>query len=89
MFGLVELEHAISPPLETTFEKFSFLLENLERIHAPTATVAFSTFAILVFMRFLKSGLRQRLGPRWTWIQSIPEIFLVVVISTGEVILIV
>ncbi|KAF9256752.1 sulfate anion transporter [Marasmius fiardii PR-910] len=79
MFGLVNLEHTLHP--SSTIEKFLFLLKHApESYHAPTTMVSFSTLLILILARTAKNRLKnyRYLG----WIESLPEVLVVVVLST-------
>ena len=78
MLGLVALQHELNP--HSTLEKAVFLIDNaFLHTHHLTATISFSALAILVFLRRIKQTFKQ-----YWWIYRIPEVLLVVVISTGE-----
>lgn len=78
MFGLAELEHAQNP--QTTVEKLLFLVENLvSHGHRPTILISFGALAVLIILRFMKAFFK-----RWSIINRLPEILLVVVASTGK-----
>jgi len=77
MFGLVALEHTLH--LQTTLEKIVFLVENVfTHVHQPTMVVSFSALFSLVLLRNVKTALK-----RYVWIYRIPEVLLVVIVSTG------
>ncbi|KAG1882323.1 sulfate transporter family-domain-containing protein [Suillus subluteus] len=76
MFGLVALENQMNP--ESTLDKIVFLLEfSWSDYHKPTMLVSFGALLVLVFMRIFKGYFRR------TWcIERLPEVLLVVVLST-------
>jgi nucleoside recognition membrane protein YjiH len=77
MFGLTELEYAINP--QTTLEKFIFLVENVfEHFHRTTTFISFGALLVLVIIRAGKNFFK-----KWWWIYRIPEVLIVVVVSTG------
>jgi cell division protein FtsW (lipid II flippase) len=77
MFGLVALEHALKP--QTTLEKFIFLVENVfEHFHRTTTFISFGALLVLVFIRTAKGFFK-----KWWWIYRIPEVLIVVVVSTS------
>jgi high affinity sulfate transporter 1 len=76
MLGLVGLEHQLHP--QSTFDKFIFIVENaLTHAHPTTTLISFSAFAVLVFLRSFKNLFRN-----YWWIYRLPEVFVVVVVST-------
>lgn len=76
MFGLVALENQMNP--ETTLDKIVFLLEfSWSDYHKPTMLVSFGALLVLIFMRTFKGYFR-----RTWWIERLPEVLLVVVLST-------
>ena len=78
MFGLVALENKINP--ESTMDKIIFLLEyGWTDYHKPTMLVSFGALFVLIFMRGFKSYFR-----RTWWIYRLPEVLIVVVLSTGH-----
>ena len=78
MLGLVGLQHQLNP--HSTLEKIVFLVDNaFTHTHRLTALVSFTALAILVILRKLKVACK-----RWWFIYRLPEVFLVVVISTSE-----
>lgn len=78
MLGLVGLQHQLNP--HSTLEKIVFLVDNaFTHTHKLTAVVSFSALAILVTLRKLKV-----ICKRWWFIYRLPEVFLVVVISTSK-----
>lgn len=78
MLGLVALQHSLNPI--STLDKASFLFNNaVSESHRLTAIVSFSALAILVALRKVKVACK-----RYWWIYRVPEVFLVVVISTSE-----
>jgi hypothetical protein len=77
MFGLTTLEHALKP--QTTLEKFLFLVENVfDHSHRTTTVISFSALMVLMFLRIVK-----RYFKKWWWIYRIPEVLVVVMISTS------
>lgn len=78
MLGLVGLQHQLNP--HSTLEKMVFLVDNaFTHTHRLTALVSFTALAILVTLRKLKVACK-----RWWFIYRLPEVFLVVVISTSK-----
>ncbi|KAG1804121.1 sulfate transporter family-domain-containing protein [Suillus subaureus] len=76
MFGLVALENQMNP--ESTLDKIVFLLEfSWSNYHKPTMLVSFGALLVLIFMRTSKGYFR-----RIWWIERLPEVLLVVVLST-------
>ncbi|KAG1851473.1 sulfate transporter family-domain-containing protein [Suillus subalutaceus] len=76
MFGLVALENQMNP--ESTLDKIVFLLEySWSDYHKPTMLVSFGALLVLIFMRIFKGYFR-----RTWWIERLPEVLLVVVLST-------
>ena len=77
MFGLTHLEHVLQP--KSTLDKLYFLIENVfTHAHKLTATISFGALAILLFMRSFK-----RLCSKYWFIYRLPEVFIVVVVSTS------
>jgi hypothetical protein len=77
MLGLTALEHKVKP--ETTLEKIFFLVEyGFTKSHSLTALVSACALAALVTLRLLKASLRQ-----FKWITRIPEVLIVVIVSTS------
>lgn len=77
MFGLLALEHIAHP--ESTFEKFIFLVENITRLNSHTAIISAIALAVLVSLRSFK-----QLFKRWWFIYRLPEVLIVVIVSTGS-----
>ncbi|ETW75348.1 sulfate transporter [Heterobasidion irregulare TC 32-1] len=76
MFGLVALEHHVNP--QTTFDKALFLIEyGFTHFHQPTAIVSFGALLTLMLLRSVKN-----LFKNYPWIYRIPEVLLVVIVST-------
>ncbi|KAF7979013.1 hypothetical protein HWV62_43981 [Athelia sp. TMB] len=76
MLGLVALEHVLEP--HTTGEKFIFLVEKMwTHSHRATTIVSFGALFALIFLRIVK-----RYSKRWTLIYRLPEVLVVVIIST-------
>ncbi|THH10374.1 hypothetical protein EW146_g8389 [Bondarzewia mesenterica] len=76
MFGLTALEHQVNP--RTTLDKAVFLFEyGFTHFHKPTTVVSFGALFALVFLRNVK-----RMFVRYPWIYRIPEVLVVVIIST-------
>lgn len=77
MLGLTALEHHLNP--QTTLEKMYFLIEHaIKQAHRPTALVSACALTSLVVLRMLKASLS-----RFKWITRIPEVLIVVIISTS------
>jgi MFS superfamily sulfate permease-like transporter len=76
LLGLSELSRILDP--QTTFEKLVFLVMNAKNAHIPTTFISFSSLSILVGLRWVKNKFKNT----W-WIYRIPEVLLVVLISTG------
>ena len=78
MLGLVSLQHALNP--HSTLEKLVFLIDNaFMHAHHLTAVVSFGALAILVCLRKIKQCF-----PKYWFIYRLPEVFLVVVVSTSK-----
>jgi hypothetical protein len=76
MLGLTALEHKVKP--ETTLEKILFLVEfGFTSAHYPTFVVSACALGALVMLRLLKASLR-----RFKWVARVPEVLLVVIVST-------
>lgn len=76
MVGLAGLEREVNPT--TTPDKVAFIIDNIGSINRSTTLLSFTTLFILVTIRYLKRHFAAAHG----WVRIIPEIFLVVVIST-------
>ena len=77
MLGLTTLEQKLKP--ETTLEKLFFLVEHgFTQSHRLTALVSACALVSLVVLRMLKASLR-----RFKWLKYIPEVLIVVIISTS------
>jgi hypothetical protein len=77
MLGLTALEHKVKP--ETTLEKIFFLVEyGFTKSHSLTAFVSACALVALVTLRLIKASLH-----RFKWIARIPEVLIVVIISTS------
>jgi MFS superfamily sulfate permease-like transporter len=78
MLGLTALQQTYHPA--TTFDKIGFLLEHSwEGINFKTAVISFGALFALVALRWLKGPFKNV----W-WIYRIPEVLVVVVLSTSE-----
>ncbi|KAF5357340.1 hypothetical protein D9758_005947 [Tetrapyrgos nigripes] len=76
MFGLVPLERVVHPA--TTLEKLLFLIENMFTHRNPfTTLISFASLATLIFMRLFKNMFK-----RYWFIYRIPEVLVVVILST-------
>jgi hypothetical protein len=76
MLGLTALEHKVKP--ETTLEKIFFLVEfGFTSPHRPTFVVSASALGSLVVLRLLKASLH-----RFKWVARVPEVLIVVIVST-------
>ncbi|CAF9933722.1 MAG: hypothetical protein HETSPECPRED_008973 [Heterodermia speciosa] len=72
-----QAKHAGSVSHGSSLIKLIFLVENIKYTHGLTAGVAFGSFAIIMFCRFLK----RRLQPRYPSVAYVPDRFIVVVLS--------
>ncbi|KAF7304704.1 Sulfate anion transporter [Mycena kentingensis (nom. inval.)] len=76
MFGLTKLLHELHP--ESTIDKILFLLEHVfPSANVRTTVVSFSALGVLVLLRALKVPFQ-----RYWWINRLPEVLVVVVLST-------
>ncbi|KAF7350960.1 Sulfate anion transporter [Mycena sanguinolenta] len=76
MFGLTALMHELHP--ESTFDKLLFLLEYaFTHSNITTTIISFSALAVLVGIRTIKGFFQ-----RYWWIYRLPEVLLVVIVST-------
>ncbi|KAF7791398.1 hypothetical protein EIP86_002412 [Pleurotus ostreatoroseus] len=80
MFGLTTLQHQLNP--QTTLEKFVFLVDNVfAHMHKTTTLISFVALLVLVVLRNVKAAFKQ-----YVWIYRLPEVLLVVVISTHSIV---
>ena len=78
MLGLTTIEHEVKP--ETTLEKIFFLVEyGFTSAHRPTFVVSACALGALVMFRLLKASLR-----RFKWVARVPEVLIVVIVSTRK-----
>ena len=78
MFGLVSLQHVYNP--EHTLEKLLFLVENAPlHMHKPTTIISFTALLVLVVLRTVKCAFK-----KYPWIYRLPEVLIVVVVSTSS-----
>lgn len=84
MLGLEVLQHAIDPPPVSVPEKVLFLIENAFT-HANPLTTAISFISLfgLLVLRTAKRRLAAR-GGKWRSAIYLPEVFVTVVLTTGE-----
>ncbi|KAI1788302.1 sulfate anion transporter [Ganoderma leucocontextum] len=76
MFGLTALAHVVQP--KSTLEKLFFLLEHaFTRAHELTTLISFGALGVLIALRMFKQAFK-----RYWFIYRIPEVFVVVVVST-------
>ncbi|KAF8058779.1 sulfate anion transporter [Lyophyllum atratum] len=76
MFGLVPLQRSLHP--DTTFDKVLFLIEHaFTKANVRTTIISFTALAALIALRFIKN-----LCKRFWWIYRIPEVLIVVIVST-------
>lgn len=84
MLGLETLLHSLDPPPHSTFDKIMFLVDNAfthgQRL---TAAISFTSLLTLIIARTLKRRIVATGGRYTAWVFYIPEIFILVVISTG------
>jgi len=78
LLGLSKLARMLDP--QTTIEKFVFLVENAKLAHGPTTLISFSALFVLLALRWFKSKFKNT----W-WIYRIPEVLVVVMVSTGQI----
>ena len=78
LLGLVKLseEHGITEA-SSSIARLLFLIKNIQFAHVLTASVSLASVTFLVFARVTKSKLA-----RFKWFQLLPEVFLVVVVSS-------
>ena len=77
MFGLTKLHHLADP--QTTLDKLLFLICNaIPHLDRLTTIISFSALFALIAMRSFKD----RYKGTW-WIYNLPEVFIVVVVSTS------
>ena len=74
MLGLAHLEKVHRP--KTTLQKGIFLVKYMPNLHIPTAIVAFGALGALVGVKFVKGFFKSG------WIRGIPEVLIVVIVST-------
>lgn len=78
MLGLTELQHALRP--NSTLEKLLFLIEHaFTNAHRLTTVISFGALAILVVIRNIKQVFK-----KYWFIYRLPEVFIIVVVSTSE-----
>src|SRR6266550_1367823 len=78
MFGLTALQHVLDP--ETALQKLQFLVQNVfSHAHRMTAIISFGALLSLVLFRAFKGLFKNK----W-WIYNLPEILIVVVVSTSK-----
>lgn len=77
MFGLTQLQQLVDP--ETALQKLKFLAENVfTAAHKSTTVISFGALFSLVLFREFKNLFKRK----W-WIYNLPEILIVVVVSTS------
>ena len=77
MFGLTKLEHVLQP--KSTLDKLLFLVENaFTHAHELTTIISFGALGILVAVRSFKQAFK-----KYWFIYRLPEVFIVVVVSTS------
>jgi hypothetical protein len=74
MLGLVHREKVHG--VKTTVEKALFLIKHIPNLHGPTAAVAFGALGALVVLKYLKGQFKS------AWIRGVPEVLIVVFVST-------
>lgn len=77
MLGLSEVLES-SSDINTTLDKFIFLLENLTHTHKLTAIVSFVSLASLFGFRILKT----QASKKYRWLRLFPDVLVVVIIGT-------
>lgn len=77
MFGLAALSKVARP--HSTLDKAIFLFHNVTQAQRLPTIVSFSALGILVGSRIVKNRFQ-----RYWFIYRLPEVFLVVVVATGE-----
>jgi len=76
MFGLTALQRAAHP--ESTLDKIVFLFNNtFDNFHPHTTVISFTALIALILCRNFKNSFR-----KYWWIYRIPEVLLVVAVST-------
>lgn len=77
MLGLVALANVLDP--HTTMEKLTFLIENTRaHSHRMTTIVSFGALLALICLRTIRN-----FSKKWWFIYRVPEVLVVVVISTS------
>lgn len=78
MFGLTALQHTLNP--HSTLEKMIFLVDNVfTHTHRTTAIISFGALLTLILMRSFKNAFK-----KYWFIYRIPEVLVVVVVSTSK-----
>lgn len=84
MLGLEMLQHTIDPPPISIPEKVLFLFENAFTHGKPlTTAISFISLFGLLLLRTAKRRLAAR-GGKWKSAIYLPEVFVTVVLTTGE-----
>ncbi|KAF8331325.1 sulfate transporter family-domain-containing protein [Cantharellus anzutake] len=80
--GLEVIQHEVSHPPGTTLEKIAFLIDNaFTPGKGLTAAISFTSFFILFIARAVKRRMAS-VGGKWKWAANIPEVFILVVVTT-------
>ena len=86
MLGLEHLLHAVKPlPPHTTPDKILFLIEHaFTEGGSLTTIISFTSLITLIVTRALKRRIGKFGIPYTAWVPYIPEVFILVVVSTSE-----
>jgi hypothetical protein len=77
MFGLLSLARILHP--DTTLTKIEFIVQNVfTHYHRATTIISFGALIVLVLLRSSKNMFK-----KYWWIYRLPEVLLVVVVSTS------
>jgi len=78
MFGLTKLMHTVDP--HTTVEKIIFLIQfTWTHANRLTTAISFGTLFVLITLRSIKNSFK-----RYTFVYRLPEVLIVVIVSTSE-----
>ncbi|KAF8316037.1 hypothetical protein DL93DRAFT_2078228 [Clavulina sp. PMI_390] len=86
MLGLELLQHTVADPPVTVPEKVLFILEHLDKAFSSprgrlTVAISFGSLAALLILRWAKRKVARK-GGRWAQAIYLPEVFVVVVMTT-------
>lgn len=84
MLGLEVLQHTIKNSPVSIPEKVLFIIENLPRAQKLTSLISFGSLGSLLVIRKLKA-LIVTYGGKWKYMKYLPEVFVVVLVTTSKV----